>query len=307
MKRLLPLFAAVVLLTPRPANAIPVSFQTSPGASPGASSAQSTADIEAEGDARFARRADGAVNGVALRPEVDAAIALYRKARAQAPDDLDLLAKLIRALHFRGAYTGATPEEKKAIFEEGRDLGQAAIDRLEADAKAARGMSRVEFLRARKGAALLYLWTAGHWGEWALVRGKLAAARSGVAGRVRDLAQAVADIDPAFEDAAGYRILGRLHSEAPKIPFITGWVSHDKGVELLRRSLAAAPSHPVTGFFLAEALLEHRAGDPQSRAEALRLLDQVARSNPRPGTLLEDRRYATMAAERLEALRRAAR
>lgn len=254
-----------------------------------------------EADAHFARRASTVTPGFADRRETDAAIDLYRKAVAASPRDMVLLGKLLRALHFRGAYAGASIEEKKAIFEEGRALGQAAVDRLEAEAKAARGVTRIEALRRVRGAPGLYLWTAGHWGEWALVRGKFAAAKSGLAGRVRDLAQTVIDLDPAFDDAAGYRILGRLHSEAPKIPFITGWVSHSKGIEFLRRSLEAAPAHPVTLYFLAEALLEHRK---DSRDEALRLLELCAATPPRAALALEDARYVQMARTRLEEVRR---
>jgi tetratricopeptide (TPR) repeat protein len=276
--------------------------QSSPAPTPLASPSPSP-DLKtliAEADAHFAQRSAGAVNDVADKGEIDASIELYRKAVAIAPDDIELLAKLMRAMHFRGAYTGAAIEEKKAIFEEGRKLGQDAVDRLEARAKAARGMSRIESLRLVKGTPSLYLWTAGHWGEWALVRGKFAAARSGIAGRLRDLAQTVIDLDPAFEDAAGYRILGRLHSEAPKIPFITGWVSRDKALQYLRRAYATGPRHPVTWYFLAGAILEH---EPEKREEAMRLLDLCANTPPRLDTPLEDARYATLARKQLDQLR----
>ena len=255
-----------------------------------------------EADVRFALRAVGAKDGVADRAEADAAIDLYRKAVAAAPDDIEVLAKLLRALHFRGAYTGAGIEEKKQIFEEGRRLGQDAVDRIDKGAKSTPGLTRIEALRKIKGAPLLYLWTAGHWGEWALVRGKFAAARSGIASRLRDLAQSVIDIDPVFEDAAGYRILGRLHAEAPRIPFITGWVSHDKGVQFLRRAYEIAPNHPVTWYFLAEAILDH---DPSKADEAKRLLEKCASTPPRPDTVLEDSHYARMARKLLDELKTA--
>jgi tetratricopeptide (TPR) repeat protein len=252
-----------------------------------------------DADARFARRSSGAIDEVANPTEVDAAIALYKQAAALAPGDVGLLARLLRAMHFRGAYTGASVEEKKAIFEAGRKLGQEAVDRIEAQAKRERGFSRIEALRLVKGAPELYLWTAGHWGEWALVRGKFAAARSGIAGRLRDLSQTVIDLDPVFEDAAGYRLLGRLHSEAPKVPLITGWVSRDKALQYLRQAYATGPRHPVTWYFLAEAILDHQ---PNARDEALRLLEKCANTPPRPDTLLEDARYAALARKRLEVL-----
>lgn len=269
------------------------------GESPSPQPAPELAALLAEAEARFARRSIGAINEVANPTEIDAAIALYRKALALAPGDIAILGRLMRAMHFRGAYTGAGIEEKRAIFEEGRKLGQDAVDRLEAQARAVRGMSRIEALRLVKGTPELYLWTAGHWGEWALVRGKFAAARSGIAGKLKDLSQTVIDLDPAFEDAAGYRLLGRLHSEAPKIPFITGWVSRDKALQFLRRAHAVGPRHPVTWYFLAEAILDH---EPSRRGEALRLLEMCANTPPRADTLLEDARYASLARKQLESL-----
>lgn len=251
-------------------------------------------------EAHFSQRSIGAIDEVANPQEIDEAIELYRKALAADPRNIEVLAKLMRALQFRGAYTGLSIEEKKVFFEEGKRLGQDAVDRLEAEARAARGLSRIEALRLVKGAPALYLWTAGHWGEWGLARGKFASARSGVAGRLRDLAQTVVDMDPLFEDAAGYRILGRLHSEAPKILFVTGWVSHDKGVQYLRRAYKSAPDHPATCFFLADAILEH---EPEKKEEARQILEHCVSLTPRPHTVLEDSVYMKDARAKLDDLR----
>ena len=287
-------FAGAPQPTPSPS---PSSAMSAPSFEPRATASP---DLIAEGDTHYARRSVGAVDGVADRREVDVAIALYRKALEAAPRDIETTAKLMRALHFRGAYTGADLEAKKALFNQGRLLGQAAVDRLEAEARATPRMSRIEALRLVKGAPALYLWTAGHWGEWGLSRGKFTAARSGVASKLRDLAQTVVDLDPGFDDAAGYRILGRLHSEAPKIPFVTGWVSHKKGLQYLRRAHRVGPNHPVTWYFLAEAILEY---EPEKRDEALRLLEMCASRPGRPGTVLEDAQYARLARKQLDQLR----
>ncbi len=290
--------------TPAPSPTPPPtsSATATPTPEPSPTATPDVGTLVAEADAHFARRSLGAIDEVADRREVDAAVALYRYALALAPREIDTLARLLRAMHFRGAYTGADVDERKAIFDEGRKLGQEAVDRLEAEAKTAKGMSRIEALRLVKGAPALYLWVAGHWGEWGLARGKFAAARSGIAGRLRDLAQTVIDLDPLFEDAAGYRILGRIHAEAPKILFITGWISHEKGVQYLRRAYRAAPNHPVTWYFLAEAILDH---EPEKRDEALQLLELCATTAPRPDTVLEDSRYATLARKQLAQLRSA--
>ena len=259
---------------------------------PSFAGAEDAAAAIAEGDALFARRAEGARGSVADPALADQAVAAYRRAVAQAPNDMEALWRLLQALHFRGAYCGASTEVKKPIFEEGRSLGQAAVDRLEKQVSGRRDPERLAALRAVPGAASVFYWTTAHWGEWALVRGKFAAAKSGVAGRVRDLAQTVADIDPNLDEGGAFRVLGRLHDQAPHIPLITGWVSKKKGIEYLRRSLALGPESRATWLFLGEALLEH---EPANQTEALSLLRRCAESPPRPERAVEDAHFADLA------------
>src|SRR6187399_2858438 len=97
-----------------------------------ASFAQSAADLVAEGDAHYDRRAEGARGGTADPRETELAIAAYRRALAADPRDLHALARLLRAFNFRGAFCGADIESQKRIFDEGKTLGQAQVDRLEA-------------------------------------------------------------------------------------------------------------------------------------------------------------------------------
>jgi tetratricopeptide (TPR) repeat protein len=286
--------------SPSPSPSATATPEPSPGSLP--SPSPEVLDIPATlalADQHFSHRSVGAIDLVARPQEVDAAIELYRKALATDPKSIPVLAKLLRALHYRGAYTGLEGEQKKASFEEGKNLGQRAVDRLEADAAAARGLSRIEALRLVKGSAELYLWTAVHWGEWGLARGKFASARSGVASRLRDLAQTLIDIDPLFEDAAGYRLLGRVHSEVPKILFITNWVSHEKGVQYLRRANRLAPDNPVNCAFLAEAIVDH---EPGKKDEARKILEHCVSLTPRPDSVLEDEMYMSDARALLDKL-----
>ena len=146
----------------------------------------------------------------------------------------------------------------------------------------------------------LHFWTAVAWGEWAVARGKFAAARQGAGGRIRDLGQAVVDLDPALEQGGGYRILGRLHDKSPKIPFVTGWVSHDKSIVYLRKALELGPQNTVNQVFLAEAILEH---DRSQRDEARALLQRCASATPRPEFLVEDAHYADVSRRLLAQMR----
>jgi len=256
--------------------------------------------VLAEADALYARRAEGSAGGAANPERLDPAIALYRRSLQESPDSAEALAGLLRALHFKGAFCGLAPDDARAVFEEAKTLGQAAIERWEKPLSGRWSADRLTVLRARPSAAGVYFWTAAAWGQWALSRGKLAAARQGVAGRLRDLAETVIAIDPGLEEGGGYRILGRLHHQAPKIPFITGWVSKTKALQYLRQSLAANPQNTATRVFLAEAILDH---EPKNAAEAERLLRSCVDDPPRDAFLVEDRYYADEARALLKRLR----
>ncbi len=253
----------------------------------------------AEGDLHYQRRAEGASGARADPREVVAALALYRRALAASPEDGEVVFRVLKALNFRGAFCGADDESRKAIYDEARKLGQAFVDGHEKPIEKLKPEARIAALLQVPRAAEVYYWTGASWGQWALVRGKLAAARQGVAGRVRDLAQTVIALDPELEEAGAYRLLGRLHDQAPRIPFITGWVSREKALANLRRATELAPASVVTRFFLAEAILEH---DEAHAEQARLLLRSAADAAPRPDLLVEDAFYAAEARARLAGL-----
>lgn len=257
---------------------------TRPTAAAGASSS-----VLAEADALYARRAEGSTGSGANTEHIDHAIALYRRALQESPASAEALAGLLRALHFKGAFCGAALEDRRAAFEEAKNLGQAAIDAWEKSLSGQPADVRLRTLRERPSAVGVYFWTGAAWGQWALVRGKFASARQGVAGRIRDLAETVIAIDPRFEEGGGYRLLGRLHDQAPKILFVTGWVSRPLALQHLRASHAISPQNTATRFFLAEAILDHEA---KNAAEAKSLLRSCAEDPPRDEYLVEDRYYA---------------
>jgi tetratricopeptide (TPR) repeat protein len=252
----------------------------------------------AEGDARYERRAEGARGGTADPREVDLAIQSYRRALAASPDDLVALACLLRALNFRGAFCGADLATRKKLFDEGRLLGLAAVSQMEKTVAGRSAADRIAVLRGTRGAAGAYYWTAACLGQWALTRGTFASARSGVGGRIRDLAEMVIALDPGLEEGGGYRLLGRLHHQAPHIPLITGWVSKTKAVEYLRKSYALGPANPVTWFFLGEALLD---GDATQADEGRRFLRRCIDTPPRADYVVESASYAEQARARLAA------
>jgi tetratricopeptide (TPR) repeat protein len=250
-------------------------------------------DPIAAGDAAWARRAEGHQGDRALPGPVNEAVTAYERAVKEQPDRLEGAWKLLRALHYKGEYATAAREGKQQVFAHGKEVAEAALDRL---ARRVGGRQKLDALAPAAAAKALagvpeakplFLWAAVHWGLWGDVFGRLAAARQGVGDRVRRYAEILNALDEDYEDAAGHRILGRLHTLAPKVPFFTGWVDRDKAVSELRRAVALGPDNLDNHLFLAEALLEHQ---PAKAAEAREILRRLLARKPAPEMVVEQER-----------------
>ena len=214
-------------------------------AAAGAPDPAGLAEALAAGDAHFARRAEGARGGVALPFHADGAIVEYRRALALDPGSYEARLRLLRAYFFRGGFCGEMePDDKKKLFDEAKAVAEETVERLDAELKRVKGRVEAGRAGAPGSAAEAYAWAAVSWGQWAVFH-KIGAAWTGAPGRIRDLAQAVIGLDPGTAQGAGYLILGRLHTEAPRIPFVTGWVSRKEGLASLRRGLEVAPGNPA--------------------------------------------------------------
>jgi tetratricopeptide (TPR) repeat protein len=256
----------------------------------GASSeTSSTRSHVAEGDAHYEKRQEGHAGGSADPAEILAAISSY-EAAARSPDDADARWKLARALYFRGAYTLLDAAQRRSIYEEARRVAEEAFAIVGRRSGAAlKGglppISAAAALRSDADAAPVLFWGAVAWGQWALAVGKVEAARMGAASRIRDITQLLIAVDPEFEEGGGYRILGRLHDEAPRIPFVTWWVSRAEALANLRRAVAVAPRNPINRHFLAEALAR---GSVSEMEEAVRLEEDVLATAPSSDHLVEE-------------------
>jgi tetratricopeptide (TPR) repeat protein len=244
------------------------------------------------GDRHYAQRAEGAQGARASAQHVDAAIAAFQRAIAQNPNDLEAHARLLRAIRFKGAYVAASNEEKKQIYGAAKKAGDAAlavIDRHLAPKGLKRGKSTnqqiADAMRNVPGAGAVFLWDAINWGEWALAYGKLAAAREGAADRIRHQAMIAHLIDPRLEMGAPSRVLGRLHDQTPRIPFLTGWASSKEAVKFLQESRKHDPDNKVTLVFLAEAMVGH---DGKTKPQAIQILREVVAKPLHPEYVVED-------------------
>jgi tetratricopeptide (TPR) repeat protein len=262
MRPLRPLLALCALL----ALVVPLSAQTP------------AADPLAAGDAAWARRADGHQGGRAAAGPIDEAIAAYERAVKEQPSRLEAQWKLLRALFFKGEHVAQSREDKQRVFGHGKDVAEAAMDRL---AQKAGGRAKLDALSPAQAAKALagtpeatpiVLWAGVHWGLWGDNFGRIAAARQGVGDKIRRYAEIGIALDERYDEAAGHRLLGRLHDQAPKVPFFTGWVDRDKAVAELRRAVALAPDNDLNQLYLAEALLDHQSAKAGEAREILRKL-----------------------------------
>ena len=257
----------------------------------GARSSMASGDPMAAADAAWSRRAEGHRGARAVAPPIEEVIADCEQAIRQQPDQLIAYVRLLRALHFKGEYVASSREDKQKIFGHGRDIAEAALDRLAAHVGGRAKLDKltaVEAARALKGqreAVGLHLWAAVHWGLWGDAFGKLAAARQGAGDHIRRYSEVVNALDESYESAGGHRVLGRLHTLAPKVPFVTGWVDRGKAISELRRATALAPDYPYNQLFLADALLQYQ---PEKAGEARDLLRRLAARQPSPEFLVED-------------------
>ncbi|MGE5717301.1 MAG: hypothetical protein ACM369_11680 [Acidobacteriota bacterium] len=256
-------------------------------------------------DRLWALRAEGSTGGHALSGPVDLVIDACRAALSARPDSLEVRWRLMRALYFKGEHTANDNAEKRTIFDEGRTVAEQTliIMRGEAGREAHRDLSRatpvelVPYVKKNATAAPAFLWAAVDWGKWALAFGKTAAVKQGAASKIRDYAQAVILLDPAYDGGGGYRVLGRLHHQTPAIPFFTGWASRTQALKNLRLAVEAGPRNLVGRQFLAEAMWDYESA---RRAEARAMLEKILAETPDPDDLVEDRKTQEESAQLLK-------
>jgi tetratricopeptide (TPR) repeat protein len=206
-------------------------------------------------DSLYAKRSEKYdANSLLADPaNIDQAIELYKQAveNSAGKEKAEATWKLIRAYYFKGDYTTGDSEEKKRIYDLGKELGEKAIEEYPDNPG-------------------VFLFTAIVWGVWGEEHGILSAARKGVAGKIKDYCEKVIELDPTFDNAGGYRVLGRVYFKAPKIWPILRWPSNEKAIELLNKSLEIAPNNIITRQFLAEVLYKE-----DQKEKAMQLLEDA--------------------------------
>lgn len=244
-------------------------------------------------DGLWARRAEGGIGAEARTERAHEAVAAYQAAVAAEPQDLEAHWKLQRALWFQGDFASLGEAAERATYERALAASERAFEVLAERTGGAEALARAtpDALAAalpaadRHNAAALYFWHAINLGAWSRSAGLLAAVRAGAASRLHDATLRSLALDPDVEQGGALRLLSRLHSELPRVPFLSGFVDPERAVPLAERALAVYPQHPGNSYLLGLALLAHA---PERRAEALARIEATAALEPRADHVVED-------------------
>ena len=84
-------------------------------------------------------------------------------------------------------------------------------------------------------------------------------------------------VEPNFEHAGCYRVLGNIYAQAPSFSLDPKHITQDldKSAEYLRKAVALSPDYPLNHFFLARTL--EALGDKPNAKQELELFDRSSK------------------------------
>ena len=92
---------------------------------------------------------------------------------------------------------------------------------------------------------------------------------------MRSHSKKIIELDPGYEDGAGYFMLGAVHYKSPYIPFLLSWPNNKDALKWLDMSYNTGDAKLAQGVYLAQSLYK----DGQKN-EAINLLDKISKATP---------------------------
>lgn len=213
----------------------------------------------------YEQRAANADSFRAHSTNISKAIEAFQQSLDQDIHPKQSAAYLLRSYYFKGMYTGLSENQQQEIYDKGRTLGEAMMERF-------------------PDSVPIKFWYSANLGRWADTHGFVKAATSGTAKKLRRICKDIIKLDPEYQGGGGYRILAQVHFYSPSIPLVMGWPSKDKALELAEKAMDIAPKHPANRILYAQLLLEFDRPD-----EARRQLNYILDMELRDTHLVEDR------------------
>ena len=183
-------------------------------------------------------------------------------ARVQAHPSVDTLVALAHVCFVWGDIRARTPEEKLAVYDQGREAARRAIE-----------------LSPRS--VLAHFWYATHTGRWGQTRGVMRSLF--LLPTVKQESETVLELDPTF--APGYALAANLYYEVPAL--LGGDL--DRAEQMFRKGLALAPRFTAMRVGLAKTLIR-RGRLAEARTELQAVLDEKAPDNLADWTVKDSRR-----------------
>jgi len=165
---------------------------------------------------------------------IDSAIFYFKKAKTNFSERATL--GLLKSYFFKGTYPDLPKKRKKEILALGKKIGTKGIKTYPKNGP-------------------MHIWYAICLGRWAQEFGAFRAAREGVVDKLKYLCERTIELGPAEARSDGYRIFGRIHHQAPRIPFFLSWPSNQEAIRLYKKALKIEPDNPTTLFFLGHVLV----------------------------------------------------
>lgn len=213
----------------------------------------------------YNHRSQGGGDTVAGVGPINRAIESLEQALERDGADSTAALFLLKSYYFKGTFVELSTDARQQVLEKGRKLGERMTRRYPTSVP-------------------LTFWYAVNLGRWAEEYGILAAAREGVAGKLRDIANEIIKSDPDYRGGAGYSLLGQVHYKTPYIPFFLSWPSDAEAITLFEKALDIEPNIPLTYLYYARSL--HDQGHDTRSIEVLKTLTTL---KPRDDHVIEDR------------------
>lgn len=224
-------------------------------------------DLFAEGKKLYEKRAEGATGLLAKSETINTAIANLEKAYALGTNPEETGVYLIKCYNYKGRFVCISNAEKKAVFEKGKNLGEALLKKYPNSAPV----------------LFEYVCVLGLWGNEI---GALKAGWDGVIGKMKSNTEKLISVDRTYANCAGERILGLLYLKAPYIPLVLTWPDNEDALFYLEKSVKGSPSDFGNVFYYAEALHKNKQEE-----KAKEYMKKVIGMTPRAELYLEDLQF----------------
>ena len=217
-----------------------------------------------KGISEYNQRHLGCVEDQAKPEPISSAIGHFEKALDKKEDKNEASLYLLKSYYFKSKFVVKDKKVKKDLLKKGKDLGLSLVEKFP---------NSVEYR----------YWYLVNLGSWAEEYGVFAAAREGVADQMRYHSKKIIEIDPYYENGAGYFLLGAVHYKAPYIPFILSWPNNNDALKYLELAQATGESEIAQIVYYAQALDKDK-----NRVEAIKLLEAVIKRIPSADNFASD-------------------